>query len=95
MSKASVLRVELGSRAYPIHIGAGLLDDPALFAPHVAGRLAAIVTNETVAPLYAARLAHRAPPTAVSCSRIAASTRLTNVEVLWDPVSTITCAQSQ
>src|SRR5260221_6414545 len=42
-----------------------------------------------------ARLAHRAPPAAVSCSRIAASTRLTNVEVLWDPVSTIACAQSR
>jgi 3-dehydroquinate synthase len=56
MSEASALRVELGNRAYPIHIGAGLLDDPAPFAPHVAGRLAAIVTNETVAPLYAARL---------------------------------------
>jgi 3-dehydroquinate synthase len=50
------LRVELGSRAYPIHIGASLLGEAPLFAPHVAGRLAAIVTNETVAPLHAARL---------------------------------------
>ncbi len=56
MSETGALRVELGSRAYPIHIGAGLLDDPGPFVPHVAGRLAAIVTNETVAPLYAARL---------------------------------------
>jgi 3-dehydroquinate synthase len=53
---ASELRVELGDRAYPIHIGANLLDDAALFAPHVRDRLAAIVTNETVAPLYAPRL---------------------------------------
>ena len=53
---APTLRVELGERAYPIHIGAGLLDDASLYAPHVAGRQAAVVTNETVAPLYAARV---------------------------------------
>jgi len=51
------LRVELGSRSYPIHIGEGLLGEAALFAPHVGGRLAAIVTNATVAPLYGRRLA--------------------------------------
>ncbi|HWH39067.1 MAG TPA: 3-dehydroquinate synthase [Usitatibacter sp.] len=50
------LQVELGERSYPIHIGQGLLDMPALFAPHLAGRRAAVVTNETVAPLYAERL---------------------------------------
>ena len=55
MSEA-VLRVELGERGYPIHIGAGLIDRPDLFAPHVARRTAAIVTNDTVAPLYAARV---------------------------------------
>jgi 3-dehydroquinate synthase len=54
--KASELRVELGDRAYPIHIGADLIGHAALYAPHVRGRLAAIVTNETVAPLYAARV---------------------------------------
>jgi 3-dehydroquinate synthase len=53
---ATLLRVELGERAYPIHIGANLIDRPELFAAHVHGRLAAIVTNQTVAPLYAARL---------------------------------------
>ena len=51
------LEVALGDRTYPIHIGAGLLDDPALFAPHVAGRTAAVVTNTTVDPLYRPRLA--------------------------------------
>jgi 3-dehydroquinate synthase len=50
----TALRVELGDRAYPIHIGHGLVEDAALYAPHVAGRHAAIVTNETVAPLHAA-----------------------------------------
>ena len=53
---ATMLRVELGERSYPIHIGTGLIDDPALFAPHVSGRLAPVITNTTVAPLYAARL---------------------------------------
>jgi 3-dehydroquinate synthase len=50
------LKVELGERSYPIHIGAGLIDSAPLFAPHVRGRRAVVVTNETVAPLYANRL---------------------------------------
>ncbi len=52
----TMLEVELGERAYPIHIGANLIDRAELYAPHVRGRVAAIVTNETVAPLYAERL---------------------------------------
>src|SRR5690242_14672256 len=55
---AYTLRVELGERAYPIHIGTGLAGDAALYAPHVKGRGAAVVTNETVAPLYAERVEH-------------------------------------
>jgi len=50
------LKVELGERAYPIHIGAGLLARAELFAPHLASGRAVIVTNETVGPLYAARV---------------------------------------
>jgi 3-dehydroquinate synthase len=50
------LTVALGERSYAIDIGAGLIDDPARFAPHVRGRTVAIVTNETVAPLYLQRL---------------------------------------
>src|SRR5687768_2702532 len=55
---ARVLRVELGDRAYPIHIGAGILGDAALYAPHVSARLAAVVTSETVAHLHAAGVEH-------------------------------------
>jgi 3-dehydroquinate synthase len=51
-----VLRVELGERAYPIHIGSGLMTFAGLYAPHVKGRRAALVTNETVAALYAPRV---------------------------------------
>jgi 3-dehydroquinate synthase len=50
------LRVALGERAYPIHVGAGILGDAALYAPHLAGRRAAIVSNAVVAPLYLERL---------------------------------------
>jgi 3-dehydroquinate synthase len=47
------LSVALGARAYPIHIGAAIVGQPALYAPHVRGA-AAIVTNPVVAPLYLA-----------------------------------------
>lgn len=50
------LQVELAERSYPIFIGAGLLGRAELFAPYIAGRQVAIVTNETVAPLYLQRL---------------------------------------
>jgi 3-dehydroquinate synthase len=46
------LRVALGNRSYPIHIGTGLISSPELYAQHLAGGGAAIVTNEVVAPLY-------------------------------------------
>ena len=49
------LRVALGERSYPIHIGAGILERRDLYAPHLAGS-AAIVTNPLVAPLYASRV---------------------------------------
>jgi len=51
------VRVGLAERAYRIEIGAGTIDDPQLFAPYLAGRRAAVVTNEVVAPLYLERLA--------------------------------------
>ncbi len=50
------LSVALGERSYPIHIGAGLIGSAALYAPHLAGGGAALVTNEVVAPLYLARV---------------------------------------
>ena len=50
------LDVALGERSYPIHIGASLLGDSALLAPFVGGRSVAIISNETVAPLYLPRV---------------------------------------
>src|SRR4051812_28088306 len=49
------LSVALGSRAYPIHIGAGILARPDLYAPYL-GASVAVVTNNVVAPLYLARM---------------------------------------
>ncbi len=48
------ITVALGDRSYPIHIGLGLLDDAALYG--TAARQILVVTNETVAPLYLARI---------------------------------------
>ena len=46
------LHVDLAERSYPIHIGTDLLSRVDLLAPHIAGRQVAIVTNQTIAPLY-------------------------------------------
>jgi 3-dehydroquinate synthase len=50
------LRVALGERSYPIHIGSGLLDRGDLYRPYLGSGSVAIVTNEVVAPLYLSRL---------------------------------------
>jgi len=50
------LDVDLGDRSYPIHIGFGLLDNPDLITPHIHGKQVLIVTNDTVGPLYLARV---------------------------------------
>ena len=48
--------IELGDRSYPISIGTGLLSDPATWSVVPPASRALIVTNTTVAPLYAERL---------------------------------------
>ena len=50
------VRVELGRRAYPIHIGAGALDAEALYRPYLHGGRVAVVSNTVVGPLYGARV---------------------------------------
>ena len=50
------LHVDLGERSYPIFIGTDLLARAECFSPYIAGRQVAIVTNQTVAPLYLQRL---------------------------------------
>lgn len=46
------LSVALAERSYPIHIGAGLLDQTTLLLAHIKHKRVAIVSNTTVAPLY-------------------------------------------
>ena len=55
-SSMQTLTVALGDRAYPIHIGGGLLNQPGLILPHLKSSQVAIVTNTTVGPLYLERL---------------------------------------
>ena len=55
------LRIDLGERSYPIVIGEGLLEDAELLVRHVTARDVLVVTNETVGPLYADRLAEALP----------------------------------
>ncbi|MBK8322120.1 MAG: 3-dehydroquinate synthase [Betaproteobacteria bacterium] len=64
------LVVGLGDRSYPIHIGDGLLDRADLLAPHVGGRRAVVVTNATLAPLYADRLERTLAAAGATAGRI-------------------------
>ena len=48
--------IDLGDRSYPILIGSGLLSSSAIFAQCPKATQAVMVTNTTVAPLYAAQL---------------------------------------
>ena len=54
-----ILTVGLGPRSYPIHIESGALARMDTLFPHLAQPRAAIVTNETLAPLFLADCAHR------------------------------------
>jgi 3-dehydroquinate synthase len=47
------LTVELAERSYPILIGPGLLEDAALLRTHIPHAAVLLVSNTTVAPLYA------------------------------------------
>jgi 3-dehydroquinate synthase len=46
------LNLELGERSYPIHMGPGLLERAELVVSRLPQKRVAIVTNETVGPLY-------------------------------------------
>ena len=50
------VKVALGARSYDIQIGSGLLARPDTWAGLPKAQAAMIVTNDTVAPLYADRL---------------------------------------
>ncbi|MDR5858983.1 3-dehydroquinate synthase [Halomonas eurihalina] len=82
------LRVALGERSYPIHIGPGLLGDPQWLTHHLAGRQVMVVTNETVAPLYLEAL-KRGLPDDLGVRELVlpdgeATKNLASVERIWD-----------
>ena len=51
MSVQKELTVELGERSYPIYIGTGLLNEPALLERHIGGSQVAVITNEVLEEL--------------------------------------------
>ena len=62
MNDPLVVRVDLSSRSYEVVIGVDVLDSPSSWQGIGAGdSLGLIVTNTTVAPLYAERLASALP----------------------------------
>ncbi len=60
----NTLTVELNTRSYPIYIGRDILADTQLYRPHIHGSKVMIVTNESIAPLYATRLSAALAPIA-------------------------------
>lgn len=56
------VRIALGERSYDIQIGSGLLGRPSAWEGLPAASSALVVTNTTVAPLYAARLRESLAP---------------------------------
>ena len=56
-SPAAIVRVQLGERSYSITVGSGVLGAAASYQDLPRGSSAVIVSNDTVGPLYAERLA--------------------------------------
>ena len=53
---SEIVRIEFAERSYNIHIGASLLDDAGIFQDLPHASVAVIVSNTTIAPIYAERL---------------------------------------
>ncbi|MBU2881089.1 3-dehydroquinate synthase [Psychrosphaera sp. B3R10] len=51
------LNVSLGERSYPIYIKQGAMFDASLFSQHIKGTKVVIVTNDTLAPIFATEVA--------------------------------------
>lgn len=47
------IAVQLNDRSYPIHVGRNLLERSDLFQAHIPGSRALVISNDTVAPLFA------------------------------------------
>jgi len=64
------LKVALGNRSYPIHIGPGLIGRAELITPFLATPRVAVVSNSIVAPIYLARLTDTLRATGVTITEI-------------------------
>ena len=56
MNEYRQLKVDLGTRSYPIYIGSNLLTQANLLPPYIKSKQVLVVTNTTVAPLYLRQL---------------------------------------
>jgi 3-dehydroquinate synthase len=56
INSSEIVRIEFAERSYDIHIGASLLGDAGVFDGLPKASVAVIVSNTTIAPIYAARL---------------------------------------
>ena len=56
VNPSEIVRIEFAERSYNIHIGASLLDDAGIFQDLPKASVAVIVSNTTIAPIYAERL---------------------------------------
>ena len=56
VNPSEIVRIEFAERSYNIHIGTSLLDDAGVFHHLPKASVAVIVSNTTIAPIYAARL---------------------------------------
>lgn len=56
MTATSIVQIDLAERSYPIHIGQDLLDQDTIFQDLPKASSVLVVTNTTVAPLYAQKV---------------------------------------
>jgi len=64
------LSVSLADRSYPIHIGPGVISQTDLLLPHLTSAKVVIVSNTTVAPLYADALSEMLRDAGLESSRV-------------------------
>ncbi|MBV1914962.1 MAG: 3-dehydroquinate synthase [Pseudomonadales bacterium] len=81
------LNVDFSERSYPIYIGQGILDTPALYTPHIKGQQVLVVTNNTIAPLYLEKLTSALDGYSISISILADGEqhkKMATVELIFD-----------
>jgi 3-dehydroquinate synthase len=81
------INLDLGDDSYPIYIGSSLLADPMLITSHIRGRQVLIVSNDTVGPLYADKLAESLPDLKVDRYLISDGEQFKNLATLDQLVS--------